>query len=298
MNLADSRIFFKHVILLLVLAALTSVTSLRGETDTKPFGQTPVWASSKLYAILWMQNSAEYQAVARQAYAAAAYQIDKALDDAGSSALDDTTGNIALKKPAVILDVDETVLRNTPYGAWTIRNQKGWNQQDWWEWCRLEAAEPVPGVVDYIQTAMAKGVHIIYLTNRSDKVAAATRNNLAREGLVPDTEKVTFYFKEDEERLGGKYHETNKIFRRKQVEKEYRVIQMFGDSLGDFTGNGHLSVMDRRALANHNQSRWGRSWFMLPNPEYGSWKESLKDYQHLDQAETYSKEMQALQPMK
>ena len=185
MNLADSRIFFKPVILLLVLAALTFVTSLRGETDTKPFGQTPVWASSKLYAILWMQNSAEYQAVARQAYAAAAYQIDKALDDAGSSALDDTTGNIALKKPAVILDVDETVLRNTPYGAWTIRNQKGWNQQDWWEWCRLEAAEPVPGVIDYIQTAMAKGVHIIYLTNRSDKVATATRNNLRSEGLIP-----------------------------------------------------------------------------------------------------------------
>jgi predicted secreted acid phosphatase len=36
----------------------------------------------------------------------------------------------------------------------------------------------------------------------------------------------------------------------------------------------------------------------LPNPEYGSWKESLKDYQHLDQAETFSKEIQALQPMK
>ena len=298
MNQADPRMFIKPVILLLVLAALTSVTSLWGETDTKPFKQTPVWASSKLYAILWMQNSAEYQAVARQAYAAAAYQIDKALDDIGSTALDGTTGNIALKKPAVILDVDETVLRNTPYGAWTIRNQKSWNQQDWLEWCRLEAAEPVPGVVDYIQTAMAKGVHIIYLTNRSDKVATATRNNLSSEGLISDPEKVSLYFKEDENRLGGKFHETGKIFRRQQVEKEYRVIQMFGDSLGDFTGNGHLSVMDRRALVNHNQSKWGRSWFMLPNPEYGSWKESLKDYQHLNQAETFNKEMQALQPMK
>jgi acid phosphatase len=298
MNPAGPRTFIKPVILLLVLAALTSVTSLRGETNTKPFAQTPVWASSKLYAILWMQNSAEYQAVARQAYAAAAYQIDKALADTSATALDETTGNSALKKPAVILDVDETVLRNTPYGAWTIRNQKSWDQQDWWEWCRLGVAEAVPGVVDYIQTAMTKGVHIIYLTNRSDKVAAATRNNLASEGLIPDPEKVTFYFKEDEERLGGKYHETNKIFRRKQVEKEYRVIQMFGDSLGDFTGNGHLSLMDRRALVNHNQSRWGRSWFMLPNPEYGSWKESLKDYQHLNQAETFNKEMRALQPMK
>ena len=298
MTQADPRMFIKPVILLLVLAALTSVTSLWGETDTKPFKQTPVWASSKLYAILWMQNSAEYQAVARQAYAAAAYQIDKALDDIGSTALDGTTGNIALKKPAVILDVDETVLRNTPYGAWTIRNQKSWNQQDWLEWCRLEAAEPVPGVVDYIQTAMAKGVHIIYLTNRSDKVATATRNNLSSEGLISDPEKVSLYFKEDEDRLGGEFHETGKIFRRQQVEKEYRVIQMFGDSLGDFTGNGHLSVMDRRALVNHNQSKWGRSWFMLPNPEYGSWKESLKDYQHLNQAETFNKEMRALQPMK
>ncbi|MCK5667866.1 MAG: hypothetical protein KAI15_02180, partial [Gammaproteobacteria bacterium] len=134
--------------------------------------------------------------------------------------------------------------------------------------------------------------------NRSDKVATATRNNLSNEGLISDPEKVSLYFKEDEDRLGGKFHETGKIFRRQQVEKEYRVIQMFGDSLGDFTGNGHLSVMDRRALVNHNQSKWGRSWFMLPNPEYGSWKESLKDYQHLNQADTFDKEMRALQPMK
>ncbi len=298
MNPINTCIFFKPGILFLALVILTSVTSLRSETDTKLFEQTPVWASSKLYAILWMQNSAEYQAVARQAYAAAAYQIDKALADTSSTVLDDTTGNSALKKPAVILDVDETVLRNTPYGAWTIRNQKSWNQQDWWEWCQLEAAEAVPGVVDYIQTAMAKGVHIIYLTNRSDKVATATKNNLVSEGLLSDPEKVTLYFKEDEGRLGGKYRETGKIFRRKQVEKEYRVIQMFGDSLGDFTGNGHLSVMDRRALVSDNQSRWGRSWFMLPNPEYGSWEASLKDYQHLNQAESFTKEMEALQPMK
>ena len=296
MNLPASRMFIQPATLLVVLA-LASV-SVRGESETKSFEQTPVWVSSKLYAILWMQNSAEYQAVARQAYAAAAYQIDKAIADTESTALNDTTGNIALKKPAVILDVDETVLRNTPYGAWTIRNQKSWNQQDWIEWCRLEAAEPVPGVVDYIQDAMAKGVHIIYLTNRSNKVARATRNNLLNEGLFHDPEKVTLYFKEDEERLGGNFRNTGKIFRRQQVEKEYRVMQMFGDSLGDFTGNGHLSVMDRRTLVGDNQSKWGRSWFILPNPEYGSWDASLKDYQHLDQAEGFAKEMEALQPMK
>jgi len=297
MSMLVFRMFNKSGILLLVLT-LTSVASLQSEADTKQLKQTPVWASSKLYAILWMQNSAEYQAVTRQAYAAAVNQIDKALADTDATALNETTGNSALKKPAVILDVDETVLRNTPYGAWTIRHQKSWNQQDWLEWCQLEAAEPVPGVVDYIQTAMVKGVHIIYLTNRSDKVATATRNNLVSEGLLSDPEKVTLYFKEDEERLGGKYRETGKIFRRKQVEKEYRVIQMFGDSLGDFVGNGHLSVIDRRALVNDNQSRWGRSWFMLPNPEYGSWKASLKDYQHLNQAESFAKEMETLRPMK
>ncbi len=297
MNQAVSRMFIKPGILLLVLT-LTSVTSLRSEAETKPLEQTPVWASSKLYAILWMQNSAEYQAVARQAYAAAAYQIDKALADSSWTALDDTTGKIASKKPAVILDVDETVLRNTPYGAWTIRNRKSWSQQGWLEWCQLEAAEPVPGVVDYIQFAVTKGVHVIYLTNRSDTVATATRNNLISAGLIPDPEKVTLYFKEDEERLGGKFRETGKTFRRIQVEKAYRVIQMFGDSLGDFTGNGHLPVTERRALVDKNQSRWGRYWFMLPNPEYGSWNASLIDYQKLDPVTAFVKEMEALQPMK
>ena len=290
--------FNKPGALLIVLVILTYCASARDETSDYTSEQTPPWISSRLYALLWMQNTAEYQAVARQAYAAATYQIDKALADSSWTALDDTTGKIASKKPAVILDVDETVLRNTPYGAWTIRNRKSWSQQGWLEWCQLEAAEPVPGVVDYIQFAVTKGVHIIYLTNRSDTVATATRNNLSTAGLIPDTDKVTLYFKEDEERLGGRFRKTGKTFRRKQAEKEYRVIQLFGDSLGDFTGNGHLSMTERRALVDVNQSRWGRYWFMLPNPEYGSWNASLKDYQRLDETKAFAKEMEALQPMK
>ena len=60
-----------------------------------------------------------------------------------------------------------------------------------------------------------------------------------------------------------------------------RHLFVFGDQLGDFVPCARASVESpctvgatagsRRALYFKYGSYWGSSWFMLPNPMYGSW---------------------------
>src|SRR5262249_29427692 len=69
-----------------------------------------------LHAVLWMQSSAEYQAITRGIYRLAASQLDRALEDRRWTAIPEQAGRTDLSTlpPAVILDVDETVLDNSP----------------------------------------------------------------------------------------------------------------------------------------------------------------------------------------
>ena len=76
----------------------------------------------KLNALLWMQNAAEFRLLTRQAYRYAGGQLQKGLQDKNWSAdeVQLQKGGFQDKKPAVILDVDETVLDNSPFNARNI----------------------------------------------------------------------------------------------------------------------------------------------------------------------------------
>jgi acid phosphatase len=57
---------------------------------------------------------------------------------------------------------------------------------------------------------------------------------------------------------------------------QYRIVLNVGDDLGDF-----LPDVRRLSLANREQARcrhrdqWGKRWFVIPNPMYGSWQRAL-----------------------
>ena len=86
----------------------------------------PVRADN-LNAVLWMQRSQEYRAITEQTYRSAADHLDKALKEPNWDALvPEERGNAAKGlKPAVVLDVDETVLDNSPYQARLVRDGNG-----------------------------------------------------------------------------------------------------------------------------------------------------------------------------
>ncbi len=285
---------YRAVFLLLLTSCASTSRDHEWSIDREP----SAWEVRGLHATLWSQSAAEFQALARQAYQSAGARLNQALEDPAWSALSPTTGDRRAKPPAVILDVDETVLRNTPYEAWLVREGSTWNRENWSAWCRQAAAEAMPGAVEFVQRAQAMGVHVFYVTNRSRRLAEATRSNLAKVGLIPVPESVTLVFKEDEAAWGGEYPKTGKIHRRRHIERDFRVLQVFGDSLADFAGGDRLVPEQRRALVEEHAERWGKYWFVLPNPMYGSWQRAEIGYRRLPPSETLRKELDGLHPFR
>ena len=61
------------------------------------------------------------------------------------------------------------------------------------------------------------------------------------------------------------------------IGREYRVLLMVGDDLGDFVSVKGKDRPARDQLVGSNVERWGREWIVLPNPSYGSWERTFYD---------------------
>ncbi|MFW5636416.1 MAG: HAD family acid phosphatase, partial [Thermodesulfobacteriota bacterium] len=116
-------------------------------------------------AVLWVQTAAENRAGAIQSYAAAERMLDAALADASWTAALEQTEEYEKLPPAVILDVDETVLDNSPFNARLVRENRSFDPALWADWVGREAAEPIPAAREFIQTATDKGIAVFYITN-------------------------------------------------------------------------------------------------------------------------------------
>ena len=118
------------------------------------------YANANLNAVLWVQSSAEYDAAALAAYHAAAARLDAALADKSWDALAPgeraNPDAISTLPPAVILDVDETVLDNSPYQARLVRDGGAYDEATWAAWVEERSARPVPGDLDFARAATAR----------------------------------------------------------------------------------------------------------------------------------------------
>ena len=234
----------------------------------------------KLNALLWVQNSAEYRALTQQAYRMALIQLKRGLNDKTWSAdeVQAKENNYQDKIPAVILDVDETVLDNSPYNARNIVDGTAFNLESWNAWVKEEKARAIPGAIGFIKTAKKLGVEIFYLTNRRDAVRTATLNNLKALGFPVD--QAHLMTRNDDQGRGG-----DKVSRRKQVASKHRVLLLIGDNMADVcrgmdTGN----QVERNRIAKQ-EKRLGTRWIILPNPVYGGWERALDpEHSNLDVA--------------
>ncbi|HET7126233.1 MAG TPA: 5'-nucleotidase, lipoprotein e(P4) family [Lysobacter sp.] len=261
----------RHLTLLACALALAACKPTAPVTDATK----PVAASDNLNAVLWMQDSAEYGAVCETVYRAATAQLDAALADKTRDALvPEERGNAATGlPPAVILDVDETVLDNSPYQARLIANGKEYDDVSWDAWVAEKKAQPLPGVVAFTQAAAARGITVLYLSNRDEHLQAATIANLKAVGLpVKDADVFLGLgtFVKDCEQNGSE-----KNCRRRLAGQKYRVLMQFGDQLGDFVQIVSNVPKDRGQLAGKYRDWFGQRWWMLPNPSYGSWEPAV-----------------------
>lgn len=208
-------------------------------------------------AAAWLQSSAEYQAIASQTYADARNALDAALQT--------TSGE---EPPAIILDLDETAMLNVPFEARMVKQGKTYDPAAWSQWVMESAATAVPGASEFLAYAHSRGVVLFYITNRKAEEEAATRRNLEELGFPLDANADTILTRGER----PEWSSGDKTPRRDFVSSHYRVILVLGDDLNDFVPAQGKSAEQRLEIVRANAGKWGRSWFILPNPAYGSWE--------------------------
>jgi acid phosphatase len=149
--------------------------------------------NDNLNAVAWTQTAIEHDLIYREVYRVAGEKLSAALNDPDWDALPKRDRKQPLPpklKPAVIVDIDETVLDNSPYQARLVANGKEYDEFTWSEWCREKRARPLPGALEFAQDAAKRGVTVIYLSNRAQDLNAATLENLRADGFPVEGDRV------------------------------------------------------------------------------------------------------------
>jgi len=112
---------------------------------------------------------------------------------------------------------------------------------------------------------------VFYVTNRVQQGERATRENLAALGFPLDPQVDTVLTRGER----PDWQPSTKGPRRAHVARNYRILLLVGDDLGDFVGETSGTAEERHARTAPQSERWGRQWIMLPNPTYGSWERAV-----------------------
>ena len=220
-------------------------------------------------SVLWYQKSAEMKALYYQGFNIAQLRMDLFL-----------TNDTSSKPNAVIVDIDETMLDNSPFEAKCIETGLPYSKESWGTWTSLAQAEALPGAVEFSHYAKAKNIEVFYISNRSVQEFEPTLKNLQ--------EKKFAYA--DSLHLLLKTTTSNKEERRLTVNNNYDIVLLIGDNLGDFA-----EIFDDRT-ENYGfehvlnfKNQFGDRFIMLPNPMYGSWETPVLNFQRdISEKEKYN----------
>ena len=234
----------------IVLALLLIATPLTGQT-TAP--APPVVADSLPLALRWYRTSAELRGLFLQTYHIATHELER---------------RVQATKPrawAVILDADETVLDNSQYQL--MSGGRGYTEESWTEWVHMTTATALPGAVDFTKRVHALGGKVVIVTNRNQSVCPETIDNLRNIGIAADEVLC---------QPAGASGDKNPRFEAVQngtapsVLPPLNVLMWFGDNIQDFP---HLTQR-LRGESSADYAAFGRIYFLLPNPLYGSWSKN------------------------
>jgi len=273
-----------RLVAVLALAGVGLFQKVSADADQPFDGGFPVESREQLNAVLWTQTAAEYKANTRTVYRGATQLLDSLRADSGTAALEQMQASpqdLAKLPPAIILDLDETVLDNSAQQAALVSSGIQYDDAKTWRpWVDAHQAIAIAGSIEFLKAAEAAGYTIFYLSNRAcmaskDATAAAfedgdsgvaktcadlvpTMTNLKALGAPRADVPEAFLLK-----YGRKDWET-KSARRKYLAQSFRIAMLFGDDLKDFVDRPNYKP-------DQHDSFWGSRWFMLPNPQYGSW---------------------------
>lgn len=219
-------------------------------------------------ANLYVQTAAEYRACCYQAYNLATLRLRQGLARKPAG------------KPAVVADLDETILDNAGFQAMMLRSNLAYDQRLWdrWEESHPDLVALVPGAREFLREADQLGVAVVYISNRAERYRKQTRQILVRLGLpLPADDRLKL--------MTGNGDKTG---RRKEAERDFTVLLYLGDNLRDFSerfryrkldpsvpGDLDQAIRERKQEVDTTRADWGQSWIILPNPVYGEWMKPL-----------------------
>jgi acid phosphatase len=261
----------------LVTLVLVATVGCAGAPPAQPVPQVKALdppASDLLNAVLWMQRSVEYKANSLTAFALARIRLDQALEDRSwTAAPKEQTGAYQSLPPAIVLDVDESILDNSGYQAWMALKGTSFDAKTWNAYVNTVTSRAIPGAVEFARYADSKGVKVFYVSNRTAEEEPATRKNLERVGFPMGGSVDTMLMTRKQPDWGSA-----KGTRRAFIAKSYRILLNVGDNFGDFVDEYRGSEAERLKIMEDNRARWGREWIMIANPSYGSFESA--PYQH------------------
>jgi 5'-nucleotidase (lipoprotein e(P4) family) len=203
-------------------------------------------------SIRWVRASAEHRALFLQVYAAASARVREVAAPRSAG----TWG--------VILDADETVLDNSIYQMRRAAQGLGFSQDSWDAWVREERAAALPGASAFLALVRELGGRIAIVTNRDDAVCAETRRNLLALQLVHDVVLCRV------DGLSDKNPRFEAVQRGTAAAAlgPLEVVAWIGDNIQDFPA----LTQEVRNQPPEAFAPFGRTYFLLPNPMYGSWE--------------------------
>jgi 5'-nucleotidase (lipoprotein e(P4) family) len=218
-----------------------------------------------LSAVSWYQNSAEMTALYYQGFNIAHQRLTKAVKE-----------NKKRKSLAVIVDIDETMLDNSPYESVLIK--QGDDRTGWKTWTDKAIASPLPGALEFAWYAHSKKVEVFYITNRDNEEREPTLKNLVSVGF-PYADENHLLTRGDTAYSNG--NTSSKEGRRSRVATTHKIILLIGDNLNDFS-----TVFEDRKINNGkeavtlNKDEFGKTFVILPTPMYGAWEKPVFDYRN------------------
>lgn len=214
-------------------------------------------ADQSTMAVNWMQQSGEYQAIALQTFRFATSAFQQAAAKGTHS-------------PAVIVDLDETMIDNSAYQAWAAKQEVPFTDATWSQWTHAEQALAIPGAVEFARYIDSHGGIIFYVSNRAEQDRQATVDNLRALGF-PGVSPETLLLNTST---------SNKQARFDSIKaKGYQVVVYVGDNLNDFgQATWHKDNGQRREFVAQNREKFGTEFFVLPNPSYGDWESGLSQH--------------------
>lgn len=206
-------------------------------------------------AVKFQQKSAEVYALQIQGYNMATKKLNDYMKNEHQP---------GKKKPAVVVDLDETVLNNMPFVAMGI--EEGFDYTKWgakWsDWVEAACAETIPGSKDFLMHADRLGVKIFYISNRLTEEEDATIKNLKKLDL-PQVTKDNVLLRGDR---------GTKKDRRASIKQDHEIVVLVGNSLYDLSSVFiNESTDEQIKIVEDHADLFGDRFIILPNSSYGDY---------------------------